>query len=62
MDQLLKQQLDEPLSPHSLDTFFGSPTLVHLFILETHVPLIDLKESFLFHQLDSPKHNEERKK
>ncbi|CAK9213432.1 unnamed protein product [Sphagnum jensenii] len=59
-DKLLRQQLDEPLSPNSSDTCFGSPTLASLPILESHVPPVDLEESLLSHQPDSPKHNEER--
>ncbi len=59
-DKLLRQQLDEPLSPNSSDTCFGSPTLASLPILESHVPPVDLEESLLSHQLVSPKHNEER--
>jgi hypothetical protein len=59
-DKLLRQQLDEPLSPNSSDTCFGSPTLASLPILESHVPPVDLEESLLSHQPVSPKHNEER--
>ncbi|CAK9211768.1 unnamed protein product [Sphagnum troendelagicum] len=59
-DKLLRQQLDEPLSPNSSDTCFGSPTLASLPILESHVPPVDLEASLLSHQPDSPKHNEER--
>ncbi len=59
-DKLLRQQLDEPLSPNSSDTCFGSPTLASLPILESHVPRVDLEESLISHQPDSPKHNEER--